>query len=255
MKPIIYPYKIWSKSARALARKLNTICIREKGKYKPRNDHRVINWGNPRQPKWPAAVVHWLNAPYPELQRAQNKLDTFRVLKEHKISTPEWTTDRKEAEKWIENEFVVVCRTFLRGSAGSGIVLSTVKTELVNAPLYVQYKKKKKEFRVHVFRKQVIDVQQKRRANGAAEEENYNQYIRSHANGWIYAREDIVEPKELRSLAIGTVTALGLDFGGVDIIYNEKENKCFVLEVNTAPGLEGTTLDIYANAIKTLCTK
>jgi D-alanine-D-alanine ligase-like ATP-grasp enzyme len=37
-----------------------------------------------------------------------------------------------------------------------------------------------------------------------------------------------------------------LDFGAVDIIYNAKRNECYVLEVNTAPGLEGTTVEKYA---------
>ena len=35
----------------------------------------------------------------------------------------------------------------------------------------------------------------------------------------------------------------------VDIIYNAKEDKCYCLEVNTAPGIEGTTCVSYATAI------
>lgn len=103
-----------------------------------------------------------------------------------------------------------------------------------------------------MFAKEVIDIQQKRLANGAREVEGHNEYIRSHANGWIFAREDIVEPKELRSLALEATAALGLDFGAVDIIWNEKEDKCYCLEVNTAPGLEGQTLISYTNAIRRL---
>ena len=52
--------------------------------------------------------------------------------------------------------------------------------------------------------------------------------------------------KEKRNAAI---KALGLDFGAVDIIYNEAEDQHYVLEVNTAPGLEGTTLQKYTEAI------
>ena len=43
--------------------------------------------------------------------------------------------------------------------------------------------------------------------------------------------------------------AVGLKIGAVDIIWNELENKCYVLEINTAPGLEGTTLVKYTEAI------
>lgn len=252
MKPYIYPYNIGSGAARALAKALGTLCVREAGAFRPNKSHVVINWGNPRTPKWPAVTCKWLNAPYPEFQHAQNKLSTFRIFEQHKVACPEWTTDRKVAESWIANGLTVVARRLLNSHSGNGMSVSTAIAALPSAPLYVKYKKKKKEFRVHVFNKEVIDVQQKRLANGAAHAEGHNEYIRSHANGWIFARENITEPKELRSLAIEATTALGLDFGAVDIIWNEKENKCFCLEVNTAPGLEGQTLTSYVNAIKKL---
>lgn len=253
MKAYLYPYNIGSKSARALARALHSICVRENGTYVPRSDHILINWGNPRQPRWgKPSQIHskqFLNH-WDQLPATQNKRDTFRVWQKAGIPTPEWTADRKEAEKWIREEGVVVVRTLLNGHSGNGIVIAETVAQLGQAPLYTLYKRKKKEFRVHVFMGKVIDIQQKRLANGAKEEENYNQYIRSHANGWIFARENISEPKDLRSLAVKAVSALGLDFGAVDIIYNEKENKCYCLEVNSAPGLEGQTLVSYTNAIK-----
>lgn len=250
MKVYLYPYNIGSKSARALARTLHTVCVREWGVYAPKKNHLVINWGNPRRAKWDKD--HWiqiLNDPA-ALPAAQNKLLSFHLFKEAGLSAPEWTTNRKEAEKWIADGGIVLCRTLLNSHSGRGIVIAENVGQLVRAPLYVLYKKKKKEFRVHVFMGKVIDVQQKRLASGAKESEDYDAYIRSHDNGWIFARENIVEPKELRSLAVNAVAAIDLDFGAVDIIYNEKENKCYCLEVNSAPGLEGQTLVSYTNAIK-----
>jgi hypothetical protein len=41
---------------------------------------------------------------------------------------------------------------------------------------------------------------------------------------------------------------LELDFGAVDLIWNENQNVVYVLEVNTAPGMEGTTLENYCDA-------
>jgi D-alanine-D-alanine ligase-like ATP-grasp enzyme len=35
----------------------------------------------------------------------------------------------------------------------------------------------------------------------------------------------------------------------VDLVYNEKRNQCYVLEVNSRPGLSGTTLDNYCEAL------
>ena len=254
MKAIVYPYNIGSGSARALARALDTVCVREAGKYVPKQGHVVINWGNPRRPNWAIITPYprWINH-IGEVIDAQNKLRTFKIFEHYGVSCPEWTTDRKVAESWlVTSGAIVLSRKLLNSHSGAGIVVATTMEELVIAPLYVRYKKKKKEFRVHVFNGVVIDVQQKRRADGAKEQENYNAYIRSHHNGWIFARADIVEPQELRSLALEAITALGLDFGAVDIIWNEAENKCYCLEVNTAPGLEGQTLTNYVNAIQKL---
>jgi D-alanine-D-alanine ligase-like ATP-grasp enzyme len=38
----------------------------------------------------------------------------------------------------------------------------------------------------------------------------------------------------------------GLDFGAVDVIWNAQKEKPYVLEINTAPGLEGQTIADYA---------
>ena len=104
--------------------------------------------------------------------------------------------------------------------------------------------KHKHEYRVHVFKDKVIDVQQKRKRIGAI-----GNGVRNHANGWIYARAEIAPSEELLSSARRAVNLLGLDFGAVDIGHRLIDNKLFVFEINTAPGITGTTLDNYAKAI------
>ena len=52
MRAIIYPYKLGSQGAAELAAALNTKRVRSNGNYRPRNNHLIINWGNPRQPIW-----------------------------------------------------------------------------------------------------------------------------------------------------------------------------------------------------------
>ncbi|CAN5950619.1 unnamed protein product [Sphagnum jensenii] len=72
------------------------------------------------------------------------------------------------------------------------------------------------------------------------------------SNGFIYARNNVF-PEILRDeIAIAATTALGLDFGAVDII-EDKNEKLYVLEVNTAPGLEGKTVELYAEAFRSAC--
>lgn len=180
---------------------------------------------------------------------ASNKLSTFRVLENKDgIRIPLFTTDRSVAAGWLRDGVVVVCRTQLSGHSGAGIVLSSTEDGLVDAPLYVQYIKKQQEFRVHVAFGEVIDVQEKRKRKELPEDFATNFQIRNHHTGWVYCREDIVQPAELTNMAIKTISELHLDFGAVDLIFNAKRDEVFVLEVNTAPGLEGTTVDKYAEA-------
>lgn len=187
--------------------------------------------------------------PFDSVRRAGNKLLTFEQLKDVEgVRIPTFTTDLSVATKWLgEDRVAVVARTQLNGHSGAGIVLAREASDpLPVAPLYVQYVKKQKEFRVHVAFGGVIDVQEKRQRKDYVGDTNFQ--VRNHHTGWVYCREDIQEPDGIRDMAIQAVSALGLDFGAVDIIFNAKRNECFVLEVNTAPGLEGTTVERYAEA-------
>lgn len=215
--------------------------------YEPKPWHVVINWGNSGGIGGLSAVSRVVNPPA-AVKVAGNKLSTFQALEgKDGISIPEFTVDQSVARSWIGDGASVVCRTKLSGHSGDGIVLANSESELVNAPLYVRYVKKQDEYRVHVAFGEVIDVQQKRKRSGQ-EEGATNFQIRNHQNGWVYCREDITEPDGLRELAIRVVQELGLDFGAVDVIYNAKRNACYCLEVNTAPGLEGTTVAKYTEA-------
>lgn len=245
---VIYPYVVGSASARELARGLGTKQVRENGRYRPRATDIIINWGNPRVASaWGRMPHRILNSPA-AIARGGNKLAAFAAFRSAGVRTPEWTTNQEEAAQWIRDGKTAVCRTLLNAHSGRGIVIASNIEALVRAPLYTQYTKKKKEFRIHVFRGEVIDVQEKRRRRDYQGE--VNSQVRSYHTGWVYCREDIAEPAGIRDLAIAAVGALALDFAAVDIIWNERSNTCYVLEVNTAPGLQGTTLNSYINAIR-----
>jgi len=224
--------------------------VRPDGNYRPKERSLIINYGSSHYPNgyWMTRFDQWLNVPT-AVDIASNKARAFSVFTEKGIPTPEWTINREEAQKWIDDGKTVVCRNLLNAHSGRGIILASKDGQMLsNAPLYVLYKKKRSEYRVHVFRGNVIDVSEKRRRNGSRIL-NPDGYIRNLANGWVFCRDGIVEPSDLRDLATKAVATLGLDFGACDIIWNEKENKCYVLEVNTAPGLQGSTLAAYVNAI------
>lgn len=163
------------------------------------------------------------------------------------VSHPESTKDRNVALGWIAAGDSVMCRRLLRASEGRGIVVAETAEQLVAAPLYTRYVKKKAEYRVHVLNGEVIDVQTKRKRRGY--EGTRDTKVRNLANGYVFCRDGITEPDGLRSLAISATSAVGYSLGAVDIAYNERSNRLVVLEVNANPGMQGTTLEKYATAI------
>ena len=245
----IAPYKRGSKSARllkkglseALGRDVLFITPERVGLCKP--SRVIINWGSSGVSDTRATVIN----PASAVSVASNKLSTLAAFQINDIPHPEYTTDKDKAKDWIEQGFKVVCRTLLTAHSGQGIVVAGSHSELVDAPLYTKYIRKQKEFRVHVFSSKILDIQEKRRSSSV---DDHHPYIRNHANGYVFCRGDINEPSDLRGVATSAVNALGLDFGAVDVVWNEAQNKCYVLEVNTACGLEGSTIDKYVQAIK-----
>jgi glutathione synthase/RimK-type ligase-like ATP-grasp enzyme len=186
-----------------------------------------------------------LNNPH-AIALASNKLNTFTELECKGFEDiPQYTISKDIAKHLIDMGDTIYCRSTVTGHSGRGIVIANTTNELINAPLYTVKTKHKHEYRVHVFRGQVLDIQMKRKRNGAVGGTG----IRNHANGWVYARAEIAPPEELLLSSINAVRLLGLDFGAVDIGHRVIDNKFFVFEVNTAPGLEGTTLDKYSKAI------
>jgi hypothetical protein len=249
---ILYPYNMGSNSAKALQEKLVDLGIRTKrvhpdGTYRPFDSHKIINWGNSNPPTSWNCPDNILNKPY-NVAIASNKLSTFNALREASINTPKYTSSKGEAQEWIEEDGVVLCRTKLNGHSGEGIVIARVIEDLVDSPLYVLYKKKRSEYRVHVFKGTVLSVQEKRR-DTEVERDQDQALIRSHDNGWVFCRENVTEDVRLRDIATQAIKTLGLDFGAVDIIYNQREDTYYVLEINTAPGLTGQTLEEYVHAI------
>lgn len=225
----------------------NVLSIRQDRVHLLKPTRFIINWGS-SEPFNGVPYCRVLNNP-DNVRLASNKLYTFNQWALHGVSCPDWTEDINIAREWIDNDHTVFCRTRLQSHSGDGIVIATSYDNLVNAPLYTKYIKKKKEFRVHVFNGEVIDIQEKRRSSNSPDS---SFLIRNHASGFVFCRDNIVEPTDLRDTGIKAVESLGLDFGAVDVIWNAHYDKCYALEVNSAPGLEGTTLNKYVTTIKEL---
>lgn len=249
----ILPYKPGLESARVLAFELDAKRINVVNPtYMPKSNKTfIINWGNSSD--YAQEVYNhskrFINKPE-AVKIAQNKLESYKRFPE--AICPLFTTDKAVAQAWLNEGKTILVRRMLRASQGQGIEIyerSLNNTpNLPNAPLYVQYIPKKEEYRVHVAFGNVIDVQQKKVRTEFEEEVNYK--VRNLENGWVFCRENITTPEQVLAAGLSAVLSLALDFGAVDIGWNVKKELATVYEVNTAPGLEGTTVNSYSQAFK-----
>lgn len=247
-KLFIYRHNPASTGAKILARALGIKMIKSEGsKFTPADDKVIINWGCGRDLNVDTRGVTVINQPE-RVANATNKRHFFELCRDGgSTNIPPFTTRKAEAEDWISNGNICFGRTKLQGSSGEGIVVCDNSEDLQRLPdntLIVQYIKKKHEFRIHVGSGRVLDRQQKKKRRDV-DLEDINWRIRSHANGFVFARQEIKVPKQVDEQALAAMGAIGLDFGAVDVIWNDLHKKAYVLEINTAPGLEGSTVISY----------
>lgn len=253
-KIVIYPYNNYSKGARKLCEAFGHTRIKREllladfdSNPEPWKERTVINWGATMCSFSNSRII---NHPS-KVQVCSNKYKAFEALRDGGVRTPIFTEDFAEAMEWIKNGIVVMGRE-LKGSGGSGIRFSDEELEAVaDSAFWVQYKKKKEEYRVHVIGDNVVLVQQKclRTTDPETGEKidtsNVDFRVRNLRNGFIFKRYDIDPPQDVLDQARKAITVVGLDFGAVDVIWNSYEKKAYVLEINTAPGLEGTSVQDY----------
>lgn len=273
MKTYLLPHGP-SNGAAALADALGIKRIkRENSRFTPDFSKLVINWGNSadgRLPPFMAAHANWLNSPQ-AVGNATDKRTCWSLLANNGVPTVQWCCDIENAIFWLQElKEDVLIRTQLKSSGGAGIhVLKSEECcKIGRRDLYTKiielvkdngggnwaaclYFKAKEEYRVHVLRDKILDVQQKRRNTDVPREE-VNYAVRSHANGFVFCRENVDPPEAMLKVCVDAVAALGLDFGAVDVRYNTNDKTCCVLEVNTAPGLEGSTIEKYSGAFTEL---
>lgn len=222
----------------------------------------IINWGRSDLSTIPGILGTRTILNHPEaVARAVNKLTTLATI--GNTFGVEFTTDADEAAEWLNEDEVVFARTTLSGYGGRGIVVARTSDDLVPAPLYTKYFNGRYEFRVHVAG-DVTDastydtllIQRKGLPTGATSASDG--LIRNLDNGYTFVITNPI-PDDISGAMIERMAAvcklavhrLGLHFGAVDV--RMKRNGEFrILEVNSAPGLSGTTLEAYTNYFRTM---
>lgn len=242
-----YSWRGGRRQAKVLSESLyGRLLLREGSKYCYDQHDIVVNWGSSIRP----AVLQGVPVLNQFERVGHGKLTDWERLKLEGIKIPIYTTSLLEAINWPCR---VVARTCDHGMGGAGIDIYDSGGELsrVAKPykFFVKYVKKERELRYHVFNDKVIFIQEKKKKN---DYDNANKYIRSHGRGWCFAFLHFNEqppPVGGEEVACKAVAALGLDFGAVDVAWSERSGFT-VFEVNTAPGIENSTLKTYVEAFK-----
>lgn len=245
MKLFIYSYDEKSESAALLKKTLTdkgheAIMIKHQGStFKGGRDKLVFNWGSSDLPR----EVRRSNVINTEVavHDAIDKVETFKNLRRYDVRIPTIYTNTADIPV---NHYPVICRTRAKGADGAGIVIANKPEEVVDAKLYVQLIPSLNEYRVTVSHGEVIATQRKVRQRVAANRSDYD--IRTTANGWGFD-VDGNPPTNVKEQAIAAVKALGLDFGGVDVIWDGL--RAHVLEVNTASQLTQYTANKLADSL------
>lgn len=221
--------------------------VSEGSRYRSRVGDIVVNYGNRRYNDSFFGGATVLNSVV-ALNRAANKVTAFQTLEAAGVSTVEYSIRAAQASEW-NLDSVVYERAILNGHSGEGITVRLPGEGITPAPLYTRgIQGPRREWRVHVFEGVITYVQKKIRRNGYRELESYREDIRNHHTGWVYSNAFTeAPPDQVLIQAHKAVSALGLNFGAVDLI--SKGANAWILEVNTAPGLTGTTLETYTHNI------
>ena len=176
-----------------------------------------------------------------------DKLTQFGWFQENNIQALEFTTCANVASQWVSEGYTVFGRRLLNSSCGRGIVVFDGSNSVTpDCPVYTKYKKKKREFRVHIYKEEVVRIVEKKLRSGWTGPRDSK--IRNLTNGYVFCSCDS-EPSGIRELALRASRVVQSDFKGVDIGYNEKQEELFVIEVNSAPGIEGSNINAYIEAI------
>ena len=211
--------------------------------------YRCVNWGCGTDKKVRRLPVEWLNT-REAVDIASDKVKAIVALHNADINVPDYTFTKEDAvDMFGFTTDKVYCRTLTKANQGRGIIICGAYDELPTAKLYTKAVDYDREYRVHVFKGEVIGVQRKV-PHPEWDEEDINYEIRNHANGWFFSKRDIARVhKNIKAIGVMAVNALGLDFGAVDIAWNTRTQVATVFEVNTAPSLDvnGSLFDEYVN--------
>lgn len=258
MTMMIYLYDRASESGQALKAALNVReIVHDRSMYRGRDADTVINWGCSELPR-NVRLSRVVNSDT-SVFKAVNKGLAFEEFARNRTPHVPFTSDRDVVRQWLRDGHRVYARTRTQGFDGAGLIeLVGAEAPIIDARLYTQGVDIQQEYRVTVIRPRdvanlgnglVVLAQRKVKADTA--ERTTSDTVRVSSNGWGFKLIDHERylPRSVKDAAISALSALNLDFGGVDVILRT-DNTAAVLEVNTAPQLTPTACRRLAAAIQ-----
>lgn len=221
----------------------------------------IVNWGNSAfdyETKGRTVV----NDPF-QVSAMTNKVNFFENT-QHSKDVLEWTRNRDKALDWNS---VVFARTKVEASGGAGIIVWNPEEvlhhgDLPHAPLYTKYVPKTHEYRLHMARSlrgtgfTVMLAQRKVFVKTLQRPAPLDWKVRSHDNGFIFQSQPNFEKVPVAVMdSAGRVMSEhfpNLHFCALDVMYHDKRDKAWVIEGNTAPGLENNSVSVYAEYFRAL---
>ena len=221
----------------------------------------VFNWGNVYVPTPHTLGTYVYNNINKSIYINKRKFfETYFNNREVSAWLPRHFTNEIDAVNFIEDRNdntgipVLVERTVLTGHSGEGIRLIRGREDMIRSSLlWVEYKKKSEEYRVHFFKKPngVVElfIQKKLLKRGVNRPQGQPESVfkvRNLDNGWVYSHNHVA-PSSVHHAAEALLFESALDYGAIDIIYSRRNDCAWILEVNTAPGAVESTAQWYAD--------
>ena len=198
------------------------------------------------------------------VHRASNKFTFFTTLRPSIGEfLPEFYTDKSQAIfHAVNSNSGIVVRHTVNGHGGEGIQVITADemqtaSDIPDAPLYTLLIKKRREYRIHIGRNStgsyLLDITRKIHRDGIPITERG--HVWNHGTGHIFTRESVL--RDYSSGLLGSMIRvcknaariLDLNFVAFDVVVEAgrplESSNIYLLEANTAPGLEGFALKRY----------
>lgn len=252
---MMYLYDPNSESGLALARALGVQTIRHTGSTFKGFGKKVLNWGSSDLPLQVRRAevfnkehcVDW----------AINKIKAFTRMTEFGVRTVPWTTDVREAREWLDDGVRFFGRTRVKGKDGEGLEECRDDLSLEGCKLFTKFIQAEKEYRINVVRIWNEEFQEwsyhhacQRKVPLDGFVGHVNPDIKTSGNGYGFKFVTQNIPGPVLQQAYWAINALGLDFGGVDVVWDGTQ--AYVLEVNTAPQFTPRVIETLLPAFKEL---